>query len=160
MDLAIKQLPTSDLFLSALQDDGDVDESGLDQWDLPPPYAKSHELSSSTYTVNLVDVVHGRRMRNDLKEGRDRMEAHRQRPRFHGVRQATLTLQRVELEGYEAAMKHIEEYGCDNSYMSGVMTRHFLQWSARRVYALHEEVQALSSGRDAYNKLYDSRYCK
>lgn len=159
MELALKPLPISDLFLSALQDDGDVDESGLDQWDLPPPYANSQELSSSNYAVNLVDVVHGRHMRADLKEGRHRMEVHRQKPRFRGVRQATLTLERAAIEGYEAVTKLIEEYGCDSSYTSGLMTRHFLQWSARRVYDLHEEIQALTSGRDSYEKLYNSRYC-
>lgn len=42
--------------LELVHDDGDVDESELDQLDLPPPYTSSQLLSSSSNTTNLVNV--------------------------------------------------------------------------------------------------------
>lgn len=99
--------------------------------------------------MNLVDAVHGQRMRHHLKEGSGRIEIHRQKPRLHRVRQATLALERAEIKRYEVVVKYIEDYRCDTWYVSGGMTMHFLQWSARRVYASDEEAQALISGRDA-----------
>lgn len=157
IDLALKPLPTSDLFLSTLLEDDAVDESELDQWDIPPPYTNS-QTSSSAYALNLVDVVHGRHLRNHLKDGMQRMEAYRSRKTLRGVRQLTLAMERTELERWTRVMKHTHDTKCDNAYLSGAMAMHYLQWIARRTYSLREEVQALSEGRDGYEALFNSRY--
>lgn len=86
------------------------------------------------------------------------MEIHQAYKTFHGVRQATLAMERTELEVWNTVLKHIDDDECDPLYVSGVMARHFLQWTARRAYSLHEEVQALTEGREAYKALFNSRY--
>lgn len=104
VDLALKALPTSDLFVSAFRDDGSVDESGLDQWDLAPPYPTSQTSFTITYTSNLVDVVHGRRLRNVLKEGKERMDAYLSRARLYGVRKGTLAAEMEEIERWKGVL--------------------------------------------------------
>lgn len=151
-------LPTSELFNSTLHNRDTVDETDLDQWDPPPPYSNSQSPSSDTYTSNLVDVVHGRRLRSHLRDQRHRMEEYRSRKTLRGVRQATLALERLEFEGWLRVKEHIDNDSCGTSYVEGVMGRHYLQWTAWHTYSLHEEVQALSEGRDAYDALFNSRY--
>ncbi|KZP07626.1 hypothetical protein FIBSPDRAFT_965463 [Athelia psychrophila] len=111
LQYAVKPLPSSDLFLSTLHDDGTVDESDLDHWDLPPPYTRSQTLSSSAYAINLVDVVHGRNLRRHRKEGRDRMEDYRSRKNLKGARQTILAMEKGEIDKYNSVLKHTEENG-------------------------------------------------
>lgn len=37
------------------------------------------------------------------------------------------------------------------------MANHFIQWSARRAKALHEELEALSGGMETYRTIMESR---
>ncbi|OAX32296.1 hypothetical protein K503DRAFT_670867, partial [Rhizopogon vinicolor AM-OR11-026] len=63
---ATQPLPNSYLFHQSLTDSDLVDESDLSQWDNPPPY-HSPPLKDTPdevrFTQNLLDVVHGRRLR-------------------------------------------------------------------------------------------------
>lgn len=159
LQYAVKPLPSSDLFLSTLHNDGTVDESDLDHWDLPPPYTRSQTLSSSAYAINLVDVVHGRNLRRHRKEGRDRMEDYRSRKNLKGARQTILAMEKGEIDKYNSVLKHTEENGeSDMLYVGGAMAKVYLLWSARRAHTLHEEVEALNTGKDTYENLYHSRY--
>lgn len=77
-DLAALPLPTSDLFQSVLQDADLVDESELDQWDQGPPYTvPSDQYFSPVYIDNLVDVMHGRQLREHRREQSKRVETAR-----------------------------------------------------------------------------------
>ncbi|KAF7977560.1 hypothetical protein HWV62_3358 [Athelia sp. TMB] len=158
IDLALKPLPTSSLFHSTLHGRDTVDETDLDQWDHPPPYSNSQTPSSDTYAMNLVDVVHGRRLRAHLQDQRHRMEGYRSRKTIRGVHQATLALERQVFEGWARAKEQTTGAACGTSHLEGLMGKHYLQWTARWTYSLHEEVQALAKGREAYETLFNSRF--
>lgn len=158
IQLAIKPLPTSDLFLSTLHDSDLVDESDLDHWDLPPPYPTSTSHNSELYTKNLMDVMHGRRLRIHCKEERRRMQESRSKP-VHALRSSLSALFKAQMMLWEQVLEQVEGDVCPGERgESGAMAYHHLQWSARRAMALHEELEAVAVGMDAYIKLFNSRY--
>ncbi|KAF7976361.1 hypothetical protein HWV62_6915 [Athelia sp. TMB] len=158
VDLAAKPLPSSDLFRSALLDTGLVDESQLDQWDLTPPYPISPSQQFSTlYVTNLIDVMHGRRLREYRRDETRRIA------RFHTshlrtFRKSVSDLLAVEVEVWNQ-VQHWREGagGLDEGGVHSIMANHFLQWTARRAKSLHEELEALKGGRDIYVSLMNSR---
>ncbi|KZP30976.1 hypothetical protein FIBSPDRAFT_883680 [Athelia psychrophila] len=129
LNYTLEPLPSSNLFVSTLHDDGTVDESELDHWDLPPPYTRSQTLSSSAYTINLVDVVHGQNLRHHRREGRVRMEVYRSRQSLKGACQAILAMEKGEIDRYTSVLKDIEEnVESDMLYVGGMMAKVFLLW--------------------------------
>lgn len=87
------------------------------------------------------------------------MDVYRSCQSLKGARQAILAKLKGEMNRYNGALKHIEDNGePDMLHMGGVMAKVFLLWSARRAHTLYEEIEALNTGRDAYEKLYHSRY--
>lgn len=158
LQLATKPLPTSDLFLSTLHDPNLVDESDIDHWDRPPPYPTSTSHDSELYTKNLIDVMHGRRLRIHCKEERRRMQESRTEP-VRALRSSLSALFEAQMMLWEQALEQVGGGIYPNEReTSGAMARHYLQWSARRAMALHEELEAVAVGMDAYTKLFNSRY--
>jgi hypothetical protein len=66
LGMATEPLPSSYLFREALRSPDALDESGLNHWDNAPPYAPPQTKGSDDsdqYMANLIDVMHGRRLR-------------------------------------------------------------------------------------------------
>jgi hypothetical protein len=71
--MALRPLPTSYLFRQALESADNLDETGLEEWDHPPPYQSpppSDMPSDRNYTLRLIDVLDGCRLRIYQEEAR------------------------------------------------------------------------------------------
>lgn len=87
------------------------------------------------------------------------MEAYRSHKSLKEARQAILAMEKREIDKYNSVFKDVEGYGeSDMLCVDAAMTKVYLLWSARRAHTFHEEIEALNTGRDAYEKLYHSRY--
>ncbi|KAF7977847.1 hypothetical protein HWV62_2603, partial [Athelia sp. TMB] len=158
-DLADKPLPTSELFQSVLHDTDVVDESELAQWDRIPPYHIADQQFSALYISNLVDVMHGRRMREHQRAVENhRRETRRSEPiDVHALRKTLSSLLRVEMNIWEESKRWIEENNhIEHTEVCYIMANHYLQWSARRARSLHEEQTVLGQGVEAYINFINS----
>lgn len=136
-----------------------MDESHLDQWDRTPPYPiPSDHQFSPLYITNLIDVMHGRRLREHRKEQALRMEMLQSTT----LRELKRSISRVfdeEMETWRRVQGWVESDG--HSLGQGVhffMADHYMQWVARRAKALYDELEALMAGRNAHNTLINSRH--
>ncbi|KAH7903933.1 hypothetical protein BJ138DRAFT_1119906 [Hygrophoropsis aurantiaca] len=80
--LAATALPTSDIFYDALQGCTVLDESELIPWDYEPPYAMAEPPDipdEALHTEKLVDILHGRRCRQERERRIDRINFLEQR---------------------------------------------------------------------------------
>jgi len=150
--MAADPLPSSELFIEALRNPGALDESELDYWDQEPPYTyQPNSVEGDQYTINLVDVMHGRRLR----------QAHQQEDaRIAGVEAGDTKGVR---DGMQADLKaaarnwkrvrdavHCECDGMECDCRESRMARHWMQWQARAVYYLHGDLKALTMGTHVF----------
>ncbi|KAF7976984.1 hypothetical protein HWV62_5071 [Athelia sp. TMB] len=156
--LASKTLPTSDLFLSTLHDTDLVDEADLDHWDHLPPYSPpSDRIFTTLYISNLIDVMHGRRLRAHREEERHRVETS-QSLDLRAVKRMISGLLKAEMKEWDRGQQWLEKEGeFNNGDVCMTMANHFVQWSARRAKALHEQLEALGEGIETYYTLMHTR---
>jgi hypothetical protein len=150
MSLATLPLPTTSLFREALQNE--LDETELSQWDLLQTYlSPGLSQNSDIYNANLVDVLHGRRLRIQKDEATVRFKIFRNGGR-DGLRgsiveeaQSVLT----QWEAVESALENLEGGTCHHT-----MAHHLLQWKSRKLLVLRKDWDALELGGDAYAAQY------
>lgn len=143
--LAHKSLPNTYLFNKALRSDNMLDESELAIWDADPPYilspAPENTASEQQFTQRLVEVMHGRRLRQAREY--EKATAHR----YQG-----LSPLEVELDVFGAMITALKEWeklevlvgGLREGTREVVMAHHLLQWRAREAYALHVNYMELT----------------
>lgn len=77
---------------------------------------------------------------------------------LRALKQLVSDLLKAEMETWERLQQWLEIDGdLGGKGVCFVMTEHFIQWSARRAKALHEELDTLRGGRDAYISLMQLR---
>jgi hypothetical protein len=132
---ASEQLPIfATLFLKALASCDNLDESDLDQWDSPPPYPPSvtptDTPSEMRFTERLIEVMHGRRLRQQREMDQRRARMLQEVPHERGCGQI-----KQDLQVAWCKWKHLDEYL--HTYRAGdrevKMAKHLLQWHARLV---------------------------
>jgi hypothetical protein len=135
---AEQPLPVSaTLFLEALASCDNLDESELDQWDSPPPYHPSVDPTDTPsemhYTDRLIEVMHGRRLRQQREMDQRRARMLQKVPRERGCEQIKHDLKVALCE-----WNHLDEYL--HTYRAGdrevKMAKHLLHWRARLVLHL------------------------
>jgi hypothetical protein len=150
MSLATLPLPATSLFREALQNE--LDETELSQWDLLQTcLSPGLSQNSDIYNANLVDVLHGRRLRIQKDEATVRFKIFRNGGR-DGLRgsiveeaQSVLT----QWEAVESALGNLEGGTCHHT-----MAHHLLQWKSRKLRVLRKDWDALELGGDAYAAQY------
>lgn len=86
------------------------------------------------------------------------MQESRSKP-VRALRSSLLALFGAQIMLWEQVLEQVEGDICPGEREeSSAMAYHYLQWSARRAMALHEELEAVAVGMDAYIKLFNSRY--
>ncbi|KAF7972324.1 hypothetical protein HWV62_18426 [Athelia sp. TMB] len=157
-ELAQKPLPASDLFQQAARDPDAVDESDLPVWDHAPPYASApppETEEEARFTRNLVDVMHGRRLRVSKVRRRARMEVG-MRIAVGELREMLAVQLREHLDNWMELDALVGEYeDCERHLM---MAQNLLQWSARETLQLRVELEAARGGLQSYTDLYHSYY--
>lgn len=133
-------LPTSYLFLEATRSADALDESELSVWDSLPPYdapAPRNAFVDRTYTENLMDVMHGRR----LRQARERQAARACIAEGQGRDEAREEILGLIVDGeqrYAALEAVLRDYdGCDRHVRIAHLN---LQWVARDVCMLYDEL--------------------
>jgi hypothetical protein len=152
--MAAEPLPSSNMFAEALRNSDTVDESGLSQWDVEPPYDCSNGKDGQ-YMENLVDIMHGRHLRQ-AQEREDGWIDWVKAGDVDGVRDGMLILLENTLmswkrliSGYVTRHRGCDskvEYGHDCDSTECQMERHYLTCQARNVCSLHADICALKSG--------------
>jgi hypothetical protein len=150
MSLATLPLPATTLFHEAVQNE--LDETELPQWDLLQTYlSPGHSQNSDIYNANIVDVLHGRRLRIQKDEATARFKIFRNNGRdgLHSsiVEEAQLVL--TEWEAVGSALRNLEGGTCHHT-----MAHHLLQWKSRKLCVLRKDWEALELGGDAYTAQY------
>jgi hypothetical protein len=141
--MALMPLPnrSSFFFQQALESANNLDESGLDEWDKPPPYQSlpsPDSPSEQQYTLRLIDVLNGRRLRIYREDAKSR--------KLLSGKGATSDLQR-------AISEHVEEWhnlggllkdyaGCERHRSIG---KNLHEWHARWAYYMNQELVNLKS---------------
>ena len=147
MSLATLPLPTTTLFHEALQNE--LDETELSQWDLLQTYlSPSVSQNSDIYNTNLVDVLHGCRLRIQKDEATARFKIFRN----HGLRGSIVREAQLVLSEWEAvgsALRNLKGGTCHHT-----MAHHLLQWKSRKLYVLRKDWDALELGGDVYAAQY------
>lgn len=120
--LALQPLPTSVLFLEASRSADALDESEIVPFNGNPPYPVAAPSSDEAYTLKMLDVMSGRRARNEEElvlemEGWSQQHAERELIR--------------ELSEWETAAAFLESYEASPRHVA--MARNSLWWCARRV---------------------------
>jgi hypothetical protein len=144
VSLALLALPNTYLFREALRSADNLDESDLAQWDSDPPYPASPDTPlEAAFTEKLVDVMHGRRLRElriqKEKRKRDRLDAGSQIEVQRNIaREIGVALKKWHnlsdlLETYQAGPREMR------------MSQHRLQWHARLIHSLYEELEDLEN---------------
>lgn len=158
LELAQKPLPISDLFNLSVNDADALDESDLPVWDHPPPYTSLPPPATADedrFTENIVDVMHGRRLRQSRKKEKERMDRC-MRSDVEDVRQMLKHLLQADRDAWVEANVLVESFvGCERHRL---MAENYLQWSARCVHGLSIELQAVLAGMSFYRDLYCTRY--
>jgi hypothetical protein len=142
ISLALLALPNTYLFHEAFHSADNLDESDLAQWDSDPPYPGSPDTPlEAAFTEKLVDVMHGRRLRElgiqREKHKRDRMDAGSQVE----VQREILREIGVALKEWRNLSDFLETYQAGPREMQ--MSQHRLQWHARLIHTLYEELEDL-----------------
>jgi len=128
--------PNSYFFAQALSSADNLDESDLWRWDLEPPYiASPSDVLSEEYTENLIEVMHGRRLRQQQERDQARGAelvgmSHRER------REAILVELKAVLESWQRLDSFLPEYR--GSVREVFMAKHLMRWRARTVCHLKE----------------------
>jgi hypothetical protein len=150
--MAVDPLPSSYIFNEALLNPDALDESELNQWDQEPPYPCQMKLSgeSTQYMANLIDVMHGRRLRQ-ARHQEDARIARVKAGDIGGVRESIRGEIEDALSTWKRLMSGYVSLHCECDLMEGSckesqMARHWMQWQARTVYYLHEDLKALNRG--------------
>ena len=158
LELASKPLKPSRLFYEALQSAEALDESGLGVWEKPPPYCtltpESETPHENRYTESIVQVMHGKRLRETRAAGRTRRDL----VEAGGV-ETVLGALRDEVEGLTSyCMAGTVSVQSRQSTRDGRMAEHYLEWAAKRLVSHHHEVLALERGPPHYLSLYNSSH--
>ncbi|KAG0701324.1 hypothetical protein DFH29DRAFT_927287 [Suillus ampliporus] len=151
--LATLPLPNSFLFHQALSGSPLIDESDLPQWDKPPPYDSPPPPDTpdeAQFTRNLVDVMHGRRLRME-REACARRAVMFERGEIRALRE-------VVREGEERVMGEwgLDKVGVGGDGCVGVCERHrvmaecYRQWQARRMVKYRREAELLAARQNPY----------
>jgi hypothetical protein len=145
--LATLPLPTTTLFFEAFR--GELDESELPQWDLLETYTSPRDQLtqfSHMYTKNLIQVMHGRRLRLQQEDAAVRFAIYRDKGlgelRSSIVEEARSVLQ--EWRVIEGVLGNFKEGSCYHE-----MAQHILQWKSKKFCELRGELDALDAGGDA-----------
>jgi hypothetical protein len=150
MSLATQTLPATTLFRDALRNE--LDETELPQWDLLQTYlSPGLSQNSEIYIANLVDVLHGRRLRIEKDEATARFETFRDHGR-DGLRGSIIEEAQLVLTEWEAVgsmLGKLEGGTCHHT-----MAQHLLQWKSRKLCDLRKDWDALDLGGDAYAAQY------
>src|ERR1700722_4445789 len=132
--------PRSFFFAQALQSAAPLDESDLGRWDSDPPFPEASYVPSELYMERLIDVMHGRRLRQQGE--RDRAREVQCMGMSSVERQATISLElKTVLEEWRRLNSFLPEYRV--SVWEVRMAEHLLQWRARTVYHLKEQWEAV-----------------
>ena len=143
-------LPTSPLFLEATQSADALDESELPSWENDPPYNAEPDSTpdEQIFTRNLVDVMLGRcsRLSDEMKAQRAKRFEKRDQELFtesvHSI---------VERVARWAAVYDVVQGCLDSSRRHDRMAACWLQWQARDIHRITEEVLKLEIGGNPYD---------
>jgi hypothetical protein len=141
----MEPLPRDSLaFQAALQDaDHHVDESNLALWDEDPPYAISPSADTPQeleYTDWLVEVMHGRWLRQENERNRERA----MQLACHSAKEQKKILKRekaLAMGEWEALASFLKGYRGGSREVK--MAKHLLQWRARTVFDLFLLIERL-----------------
>lgn len=137
LEHALLKLPiNAPLFGEASKGADRLDETGLEMWDIGPPYATPDALSDTEgeirYTERLVEVMHGRHVRMAREVWADR-----QSDRNYNFQLALAHA----VEEWEAGYIFVDKYMEADSHRERVMANLWLQWLARDAYSLYEHIK-------------------
>ncbi|KAI0694293.1 hypothetical protein C8T65DRAFT_744408 [Cerioporus squamosus] len=139
-------IPTR-LFLKALQCADALDESNLGVWDARPPYntlpTHMEDDEERRFTNRIVEVMHGRRMRETRAEDEERVA-------------------RLQAGCYEDVVGELQERDAQytapelpGSKRDKRMAQFHLEWAAKRLCLFHAELTSLqSNGLGPFSQLY------
>jgi hypothetical protein len=144
---ALTKLPDSaPLFLEALQSADNLDESDLGCWDSRPPFVPQRviadERSEARFTERLVEVMHGRRLRQQRE--RDKMRVMENHGKY--VAEVVGALHREISQGvqeWQSLSAFIQDYNAGPRERR--MADHYVEWCARKVWHLHSLVEVYMS---------------
>lgn len=105
--------------------------------------------------------MHGRRLRMHKKEQQERIKLCPSSYDLRILKTSVSQLLQGEMELWSKALEYVEGEGEIDSIGGALhitMSKHFLQWSARRVKTLHSELEALIQGKNSYKQLVQSVY--
>jgi hypothetical protein len=147
-------LPSTKLFREALR--GELDETELPPWDILQAYHSPANTplvsqNSDTYTTNLIDVMHGRRLRIQKEEATARFKIF-QEVGHSGLRGKVIEEAQLVLKEWKAiglVIGKLEEGTCHHA-----MAQHLSQWKSRKLCELQKDCEALDLGGDAYVAQY------
>lgn len=101
--------------------------------------------------------MHGRRLREHRRSELDRIERFSSLS-MRALRKLITELLKQEMDVWDKARRWKErDEDPDESGVCFVMANHYIQWSARRAKALHEDLEALRGGKDTYILCVTSR---
>ena len=150
---ATRPLPDSYLFHESLAGSDFIDESDLSQWDNPPPYHSPPPQDTPDevrFTQNLLDVVHGCRLRLERESYARRAAIYK----AGGIAQAQKAVQEARKGVIQVC--HWDEL--HTAYVSNlqpcmrhkVMAECYLQWQARTLLNYLCEEHVLTAGKNPY----------
>ena len=139
--LAFEPLPEeSPFFQKALQRADPRVESDLRQWDDDPPYPSSAHVPPG-YIDWLVEVMHGRRLRQEIERSKERTLQLAGRSVEGQIR--ILKREKELVQGHwEALASFLKDY--QGGPREVTMAQHLLQWRARAVFQLFCQIERLS----------------
>ncbi|KAG1729201.1 uncharacterized protein EDB91DRAFT_1085813 [Suillus paluster] len=150
LTLANLPLPNSFLFHQALRGSHLIDESDLPQWDKPPPYTSTpppDTPAEAQFTRNLVDVMHGRRLRLE-REGVVVRGRKFEIGEIGAGRGALREVERRLLDEWEWGKEFVKSG--DICERHRIMAECWRQWQARRIFRYRQEADSLDAGRNPY----------
>ncbi|KAH7903391.1 hypothetical protein BJ138DRAFT_1168197 [Hygrophoropsis aurantiaca] len=150
--LARAPYPDTHLFHEALRSADAVDESDLSQWDADPPYHYPVPLDTpaeARFTANIVDVMHGRRLRQERCARMDRAKVWGEegKAQLCAILKDEIIKQFAQWEALEAKINELDKSVCERHM---VMARHLLQWKARALYCRRQEFSFIQMNIDPY----------
>lgn len=140
---ALQPLPEHTyLFQEALASADNLDETDLQQWDLGPPYVHNTPSDSVTemrYTERLLEVMHGRRLRQQQEREQERKVLCGEKSvELREILELELT---AAWEEWKVGKEFIVDY--EGGAQEMTMAQLWVQWLARTVYYFHTTLESM-----------------
>lgn len=161
IDLANFPLPTSAIFRDAAHsadalEGTNYEDQKLAGFDGYPPYQACTDIMPTSHNINdLIDALHGRRLRQQREYEDDRLQLYKAAASNldfleQGVRALMMEFFK---EWEEVGLALVGLAGCDREH-DIKLGQHSRQWPARRCLDLYDDFQALRAGSDKFLVVY------